>query len=461
MRTQHLRRISAWFIIFILIWSAPPPVFADQTLGVRHELPNGLVWLFSQQNSLPLVTVNLLIKGGVLRDPPGKAGLANLTALLLTKGTKTKSATQIAQELDFLGAKLSSHGEDDYNLLSLTVLKKDLAAGLQLFEDILKHPALAPEEIKRMVAQLKASFQSDADDPAIVASRAFFRRLYGDHPYGHPTKGTVDGLTAITRHDLVDFHARYYRPNNAILSIVGDLTLEEAQEWVGKIFGSWEALPVPDIQVPAPPPLNKKECQIINKNISQAHIIWGHLGMARRNQDFYAFQVMNYLLGGGGFASRLMDNIRENRGLVYNVVSSFNPGLETGAFAVSLETKNDKAKEAVAEVLHEIHRLRSTPVTAEELQDAKSYLIGSFPRKMDSLGKRAWLLNYVELYGLGLDYPSRYPELISRLTPTDIQQVAQKYLHPEAYLLVVVGKREQLPPLSGKTIQREGVASAP
>jgi len=444
------RRSWGWCPWLMAAWlwlGLASATFGAQPLGVRHELPNGLVWLFSQQPSLPLVTVHLLIKGGALRDPPGKAGLANLTALLLTQGTKQRPAVQIAQELDFLGAQLSSRGEDDYNLLTLTVLKKDLPAGLQIFEDILKHPAMAPEEMRRKVAQLKASLQSEADDPGLVAGRAFYQRLFGDHPYGHPAKGTPAGLSAITRQDLVDFHARYYRPNNAILSIVGDLTLEEAQEWVTRIFGSWEPAPIPALKVPAPPPLNKKELKIINKNITQAHIIWGHLAISRRHPDFYAFQVMNYLLGGGGFASRLMDNIRENRGLAYNVGSSFNAGWETGAFAVSLETKNDKADEAVAQVIQEIERLRNTPVTEQELDDAQSYLIGSFPRKMDTLGKRAWLLNYIEFYGLGLDYPERYPEMIRRLRPADIQQVAQKYLQPDKYLLVVVGHREKLPKL--------------
>lgn len=437
-------------VIVALIWTglalgAAPP----QVLGVKEKLPNGLVWLFSEQSGLPLVTVKLLIKAGTLQGPQGKEGLANLTAVLLRSGTKTRDATQIAQELDFLGARLGAAGGDDYAEVSLTVLKKDLAAGLALFKDVLLHPVFAPAEVKRKVAQLKASLKSDEDEPGVVAARTFNRDLFGAFPYGHPVRGTQAGLAAITRQDLVNFHRLYYRPNNAILCVAGDLTLKEAKKWVTQIFGSWPAGKIPPLKLPPIPPLNKRRVVMVNKDISQANIILGNLGLARANPDFYALQVMNYILGGGGFASRLMENIRVKRGLVYSVYSQFSPGLEPGPLAVALETKNPSAAEAVQQVLSEIKRIREKPVSQTELDDAKSYLIGSFPRKMDSLGKRAWLMGYTEFYGLGLDYPWRYPQLIKKLTATDIQKVAWKYLHPDKFLLVVVGKKSEIPSLFG------------
>jgi zinc protease len=283
----------------------------------------------------------------------------------------------------------------------------------------------------------------------VVASRAFAKNLYSSFPYGHPVIGTLQGLSAITRNDLVEFHRKYYRPNNAVLSLVGDLTPDEATQWVTKTFGGWAANPIPPAKLPPIPPLTQRREVVIDKDITQANIILGNLGIARNNPDFYAFQVMNYILGGGGFASRLMDDIRVNRGLAYSVSSSFSPGLEPGPFAVSLETKNASAAEAIDQVVAQLRRIMTQPVTPEELQDAKSYLVGSFPRKMDSMSKRAWLLGYVEVYGLGLDYPWRYPELIQHLTPADIQQVADKYIHPEKYLLVIVGKKSALTPPQG------------
>ncbi len=457
---RAMRRRLSWVLVIMLLGSTAAgggpasPAGPPQVLGVREKLPNDLIWLFAEAPELPLVSLQLLIKAGTLTEPPAKAGLANLTAQLLLSGTKTKSATQIAQELDFLGAKLSAGGGDDYATVSLTVLKKDLAAGLNLLKDVLLNPVFAPGEVQRKVAQLKAALTSDEDEPGVVASRTFARELFGPFPYGRPVRGTPEGLSAITQKDLVQFHRRYYRPNNAILVVGGDLSLKEARRWVSQIFGPWPAAPIPALKLPPLPPLNERKVVVVNKDITQANIILGNLGLARGNPDFYACQVMNHILGGGGFASRLLDNIRVNRGLAYSVGSSFSPGLEPGSFAVALETKNASAAEAVAQVITEMQGIQKEPVTDTELKDAKSYLIGSFPRKMDSLAKRVSLLGYVEFYGLGLDYPWRYPEMIRNLTPAAIQQAAQKYLHPEKYLLVVVGKKSEMPSLSGASGRR-------
>jgi zinc protease len=340
---------------------------------------------------------------------------------------------------------MGASGGDDFAGLSLTVLKKDLAAGLDLFQDVLLHPAFAPEEVTRKVAQIQAGLKSDEDEPGIVASRIFHQDLFGNFPYGHPARGTQKGLAAITPKDLAEFHRRYYRPNNAILTVAGDLTREEARKWVSRIFAPWASSPITPVKLPQVSPLKESRVVVVDKDITQANIILGHLGIARSNPDFYTLQVMNYLLGGGGFASRLVENIRVNRGLVYAVASQFDAGLEPGLFAVSLETKNRSSREAVEQVLAEMERMRREPVSPRELDDAKSYLIGSFPRKMDSLSRRASLMGYVEFYGLGLDYPWRYPELIQKVTAEEIQKAAGKYLHPDKYLLVVVGKKSEMP----------------
>jgi zinc protease len=447
---KKLLKSCTWVVIGVL-WLSSAVLAAPETqvLGSRTKLPNDLVWLFSQQSELPLVTLELIIKAGTLEEPNGKAGLANLTASLLLNGTKSRSSAKIAEELDFMGAHLAAAGGDDFATVSLTVLKKDLGPALDLFRDIMLNPTFPVAEMQRKVSQFKAALASEEDEPMVVASRAFAKQLYGSFPYGHPVVGTPQGLSAITRNDLVEFHRTYYRPNNAILSLVGDLTPEEAHQWVTKTFGAWAATPIPPAQLPPIAPLTQRHEVVIDKDISQANIVLGNLGIARKNPDFYAFQVMNYILGGGGFASRLMDDIRVTRGLAYSVSSSFAPGLEPGPFAVALETKNASADEAINQVVAQLQRIKTQPVTSEELKDAKSYLIGSFSRKMDSMSKRAWLLGYVEVYGLGLDYPWRYPELIAHLTPADIQAVADKYIHPEKYLLVIVGKKSAMSSLPG------------
>ena len=444
------RRISALLLVLMLttLWGLGPAFAADQVLGVREKLPNDLVWLFSQQTGLPLVTLHLIVKAGTLQEPKGKEGLANLTASLLLSGTKSRSATQIAQQLDFLGAHLNAGGGDDFATVSLTVLKKDLGPGLELFKDVLLNPTFAQDEVKRKVAQYKAALESEKDEPMTVASRTFAKDLYGDFPYGHPVMGTPEGLNAITPKDLAEFHRTYFRPNNAILAVVGDLTQDEARQWVTKTLGSWTAAPIPPLKLPPIPPLKQRKVVVIDKDISQANIILGTLGIKRQNPDFYGLQVMNYILGGGGFSSHLMEDIREKRGLAYSVGSSFSPGLEPGPFTVSLETKNSSATEAIQQVVAQIKLMMTEPVKPQELEDAKSFFIGSFARSMDSLGKRAWILTYVEAYGLGLDYPWKYPDLIRHLTPEDIRKVAEKYLHPNDYLLVIVGKKAAMPPLT-------------
>ena len=427
-----------------------PAAASEAVLGVREQLPNGLVWLFSQQSGLPMVSLQMFIKAGTLEDPKGKEGLANLTASLLASGAKGKSATQIAQEADFIGARLTARGGDDFATISLVILKKDLDAGLGLLQDVLLNPAFAPAEVERKVAQFEATLKSEEDDPMLLARRTFARDLYGNFPYGHPVLGTPQGLAAIKVRDLAQFHRTYYRPNNAVLSVVGDLTQDEARQWVTKIFGAWAAAPVPAPQLPAIPPLAEPKVVLIDRDISQANIVFGNLGINRANPDFYACQVMNYILGSGGFSSRLMDEIRVNRGLAFSVKSSFAPGLSPGPFTVSLETKNSSAAEAISQVRAQLQLIMNQPVKPKELEDAKSYLIGSFPRQMDSMTKRAQLMGYVEIYGLGLDYPWKYPKLIQDLTPADIQRVAQKYLQPDKYLLVVVGKQSAIPSLTGQ-----------
>jgi zinc protease len=418
---------------------------ADKVLGQRYQLPNGLIWLFSQQTELPMVTVNLTVKAGALFDPAQKEGLANLTAALLRYGTKTRTAQQIAESMDFLGANFSTGADRDVASIKLTVLKKDLAESLKIFQDVLLNPKFAYQELQPLVQRLKGTLKSQEDEPGIVASRAFRRTIYGDHPYGFPEIGTPESLMKINSFDLVNFHRQYYRPNNAILTIVGDLTQAEAQKLVEDFFQGWETGALPPLPPPPSPRLTKPTVVKIAKDITQANIILGQIGIKRTNPDFYAFQVMNYILGGGGFESRLMDNIRDNLGLVYNVHSNFGPGLEPGPFDISLETKNATGGQAVTEVLKELERIRQDLVTEKELTDAKSYLIGSLPMKMDSNAKRAALLGYVELYGLGLDYPWRYPEILNGVTRDDILNVARKYLDPDTYALVVVGKQQDIP----------------
>ncbi len=409
----------------------------------RIVTENGITLLLVEQHSLPLVSVEALIDAGAIYDPNEKAGLAALTASLLEEGTKKRSAPQISEAVDFIGANLSASADEDFMTADLKVVKKDAEAGLDLLSDILINPIFDPKEVERVRNNLLGALIAEKDQPQVIAERAFRNIIFGNHPYHHPVNGREETVPKITREEIAAFHRDFYRPNNMILSIVGDLSEKEATDLVKKYFGKWEKRPVPFPKINPPSPFGTKKVELIEKELAQATVVLGHVGIERSNPDYYAVTVMNYILGGGGFSSRMLSDIRDNRGLVYSIYSRFDAKRQPGHFAVSLQTKSGSANEAIEGVLQEIKKIRSAPVTDDEISEAKAYLVGSFPLRLDTTGKLAGLLSAVEFYRLGLDYLKKYPEYVNKVTKEDVLRVAQKYLHPDAYALVVVGNQNE------------------
>jgi zinc protease len=385
----------------------------------------------------------VIIKAGAIDDPEEKAGLANMTAVLLDEGTVTRSSTQLADAVDFIGAELSTDGGDDYASASLRVLKKDLSTGLELLSDILIHPSFPEPELDRKRQEILGRLISEKDDPGEVAEKAFDQIVFGPHPYHRPSEGTEQSLPSITRDDVVRFYDQYYGPNNTIMTIVGDITEAEAVEALKTHFGIWTQKPVPAPTVPPAAALVKPVVKLIDKDLTQANIILGHLGIDRKNPDYYAVSVMNYILGGGGFSSRLMSHLRDNQGLAYSIYSHFQADAYPGSFSVSLQTRTAAAQQAIDGVLAEIRRIRSAPVTDRELEETKAFLVGSFPLRIDTGSKIANFLAQIEYFNLGLDYAERYPKLIGSVTKSDVQRVAKKYLDPDHIALVVVAKQDE------------------
>lgn len=430
--------IALWTV---LLWLTP--AWAGHIAIERWTTRNGITLLLVERHSLPMVQVEVLLKAGSVFDPEDKAGLANLTAELLAEGTSSRSATQIAEEIDFIGASLSASADLDYTSVSLRVLKKDINAGFDLLSDILTHPAFAPEELERNRQLILGGLMAEKDEPGIVAGKVFDKLLFGAHPYHRPVEGLEETVPRIQRGDITAFHKDYYRPNNTILAIVGDIKKEELQELVKRNFGAWGKGKIPSLQIPKPPKPTAPKLEIIDKDLTQANILLGHLGIERANPDFYALVVMNYILGGGGFSSRLLTVIRENQGLAYSVQSAYDARYYPGSFTVSLQTKNATANTAIHEVLTQMQQIRSTPVADQELDEAKSYLMGSFPLRMDTNAKMARLLSHVEYFKLGLDYFDHYPRYIQAVTKADILRVAKKYLDPERFILVAVARQQE------------------
>lgn len=439
---KKLKLIIATFPVLLALFFATHSLAAGP-IGKRIVLENGMVLLLSEKHSLPMVTVNVAIQAGNRAEPEDKPGLASITASLLTQGTSKRSSAQISKEIDFIGGSLSSSGGEDFASVSLRVLSKDLSTGVALLADVLMHPSFDQKEIDRKVRTSLAEIQRQKEEPRIVASDAFEKRVFGNHPYGRTGDDVAVYLPRLTRQEILSFYSTRYKPNNTVIAVVGDVSEQQIVSLLNESFRAWKEQKEPLVAQPQTPAIDKTIVQKIDKKITQANIVMGHRGISRENIDYYAVSVMNYILGGGGFSSRLMDTIRDNKGLAYDVHSFFSAQKEAGAFTITIQTKNESANDVIKETLKEIEKIQSLPVSDKELADAKAYLTGSFPLRMDTSGKIAGILSAIELYNLGLDYPERYPSFINSVTKEDILRVAKKYLHPEKMVIVVVADQEK------------------
>jgi zinc protease len=431
-------------ILFVLcIVAFVRPGYSAEPLGKRIVLDNGMILLLSEKHDIPMVTMSMAIKAGSMVEPADKPGLASIAASLLTQGTAKRTASQISREIDFIGGSLSVSGGGDFASAGLRVLTKDVRTGLDLLSDVLLNPVFDQKEIDRKVKESLAEIQRQKEEPSIIAGQAFAKMVFGDHPYGKTNDEVAAYLPKLVRQDIIDFHSTRYSPNNTIIAVVGDVNEKEIRQLLDEYFKSWKKKEQ-QLQPLAQQPVREKTIvQKIDKSITQANIEMGHIGISRENPDYYAVMIMNYILGGGGFSARLMDNIRDNKGLAYDVHSGFSARKEPGAFSVSIQTKNESANEVIEETFKEIRRIQRELVTEKELADAKAYITGSFPLKMDTYAKIAGMLTSVEIYGLGLDFPQKYPSLINAVTREDVQRVAKKYLHPDTMAIVVVADQKK------------------
>lgn len=438
---KTIKHVSV-FLSFCLLFGAAN-AFSAAPLGKRIQLDNGMVLLLAEKHDIPMVTVNMAIKAGNTAVAGDKPGLASITASLLMQGTTKRTANQISSEIDFIGGSLSTGGGDDFANAGLRVLKKDIRTGFDLLSDVIMNPVFDQKEIDRKVKSTLAEIQRQKEEPNIVANEAFQKAVYGGHAYGRTNDDVAAYLPKLTRQDIIDFYKARYSPSNTIIAVVGDVNEKEVVSLLNEYFNGWkrndQPLPTPVV----PPVIEKTSIRKIDKSITQANIVMGHIGISRENPDFYAVSIMNYILGGGGFSSRLMDNIRDNKGLAYDVHSSFAAQKETGIFEVGIQTKNESANDVIGETFKEIRRIQADLVSEKELADAKAYLTGSFPLRMDTSSKIAGMLASIEIYNLGLDYPQKYTSLINSVTREDIQRVAKKYLHPDRLVIVVVANQEK------------------
>jgi zinc protease len=431
-----VRRLA---LTMCLLLAAPVLPAAAAPLAHREVLPNGMVLLVAERPGIPIVVVRLYLRAGSVYDPPGAGGLANLTADMLTRGTAKRTGPELDQAIEFVGGSLEGEAGRDGTLVSLSVLKKDLKLGLDLLAEVVLTPSFPEGELTRRSEEIAASIQRSEQDPATVAAHAIARLLYPGHPYGRSTQGTVESVKHLTRDQVVAFHRDNYRPDAAVVSVVGDVTHGEVRGELLARLGAWTSPASPRPAIPPAPAAPPIESLLIHRDLTQATVSLARPGVRQDHPDYFPLLVANYILGGGS-ASRLYMKVREDRGLAYSIYSGLVPGRYGASYFVGLQTRLDAVTEAVRLTKEEMARLQREAVTPRELDLAKSYLIGSYPLRLDTSGKMAGFLVLVEENQLGLDWPDRFKAGVARVTAADVQRVAAVYMNPATFSSVIVGK---------------------
>jgi predicted Zn-dependent peptidase len=430
----------------------PPVPEAPPTLDLpaiqKRTLKNGLaVWVI-ESHEVPIVQANLVIRAGAAYDPPGKFGTASLAAAMLDEGAGARSALELADAVEFLGAALTTTSSFDAAAVRLNVPAARLNDGLGLLADVTLNPMFAEKELERLRQERLTSLLQARDNPAALAGMAFARAVYGPvHRYGTAMIGTEQSLKALSASDLRQFHGAHYQPSNATLLIVGDVTVEAVVPQLEARFGGWTSgaprTPPPDL--PAPPPPAQREVFILDKpDAEQSQVYIGGAGTARSTPDFFPLTIMNTVLG-GSFTSRLNQNLREEHGYTYGASSFFDMRLSAGPFIAAAGVQTDKTADAIREIFVELDRIR-TPVPPDELARAKTYIAFGFPSEFETTSDLSRKLEELVVYRLADDYFERYVPNVLAVTAEDARRAAGRYIQPSTLRVVVVGDRRAIEP---------------
>ena len=407
----------------------------------RHVLSNGVVVYAVEDHDLPLVNISTLVRTGSYLDPAGKEGLAALVgSQMRAGGTQKMTAEQFDEAADFLAAQLSSGVGSTQGSANVNLLAKDVDKGLALYMDMLRTPAFQEDRLKLAKSQILQAMERRNDNTSGIESREWGRLLYGTEHFSskETTKASIE---SITRQDMVDFHQKYFQPGGFIIAASGDFKTPELLAKLEAAFKGWPAnkAAVPDVPKPTQTPV--AGIYTINKaDVNQGRVSIGHIGSTRDNPDYYALQVMNDILGGGGFTSRIMSRVRSDEGLAYSAGSSYGMGVYyPGAFRAAFQSKSSTTSQAIQIVLDEINRIRTSKVSAEELETSKNSFIETFPLTFSTAAQIAGTFAQDEYTKRPADYWDTYRQRIAAVTADDVQRVAQKYLDPSKLVILVVG----------------------
>jgi zinc protease len=407
----------------------------------RHVLANGLTVLSKQTTVTPAVTINATIRAGAVADPPELAGVAHFASKTIDRGTTTRSADQIAEALDSRGVSLAAAVTRQSLSLTCTCLVEDFDAILAQLADIIEWPAFPAAEVDSRRGEVITLIRQDEDSPAAVAVDGLMEVLYdADHPYGRRLRGTLATAERIDTAVLGAFHQAHVMPASVSLAIVGDIAPQRAVDAVSMAFLAWAATPRPVIEIPFPAPTRARRTRVIPMmNKAQADIAYGFTAITRNDPAYYAYWLMNHIMGQYSMGGRLGDSIRERQGMAYYVYSSLDANLVPGPLMVRAGVSAANVARAVASIDAELTSLAADGPTEHELNESKQYLIGSLPRTLETNAGIAAFLQTAEFFGLGLDYDVRVPGLLQAVTRDEVHQAAQRSVNPEHASVVVAG----------------------
>ena len=406
----------------------------------KRALANGLpVWIV-EMHEVPVANVTLIVKAGAGDDPAGKYGVASFTAAMLDEGAGTRTALELADAVDYLGASLGTGSSFDASTIRLQVPVSKLDEALPLMADVALRPTFADTEVERLRKERLTSLVQMRDSPAALASAAFARLVFGTrHRYGTSGLGNEASTTEMTANDLRSFYASYYQPRNAHLLVVGDVTPENVLPRLERAFGAWRSGAArSQAALPAAAQHGPRQIYLVDKpGAAQSQIRIGWVGVPRSTVDYYVLDVMNTILG-GSFSSRLNQNLREQHGYAYGASSSFDMRRSAGPFTAGAGVQSDKTVESLREFFKELDGMRE-PVPAAELARAKNYEALGFPAAFETTGGMAGNLIEIIVYGLPESFFSDYVPRIQAVTAADVQRAANQYLQTNRFAVVVVG----------------------
>ncbi len=410
----------------------------------RIPISNGIdVWTVPNHEQ-PIVSLSLFLRAGSALDPRNREGLVCMVADLLTKGTARRNATQIAEEIDFVGGSLSASAGWDTMTINVSVLSKYLDVAIDLLADVIQFSTYPEEEIERMRLQRLASLRQAKADAGFLADMVFSNMVFPGHPYGQQSMGTERSITEMSRADITGFAKKYITPSNAFMVAAGDVRSEHLRSLMEANLSTWSGGTHPKVSFGDVSLRASSQVGLINREGAvQSALRVGHVGIPRNSPDYIPVSVLNVLLG-GYFNSRINLNLREVHGYTYGARSAFDARIEPGPFVVSTEVRTEVTTRAVEEIVSEITRLTVEQVPEEELQMVKNYMIGNFPLQIETPQQVAGRVATLVLYGLDHDYWDTYREKLSAITSVDLYRIAREYLHPSQLVIAASGDVQAL-----------------